>query len=576
MASKVAGAKIVLETESAQAIRDLKKTADQVQRLRKTVDRSANRIKYAFNKIRRAAQVVASVFIVTAAIKQFARLAASIEMAQERIALMQARMQQFGRSSEAFVRIYRVSQTLGVTLEESAQGMTRLLIATRSIGTTAKELENVQRNIVLLGRAGGTSAEEMKGALIQLTQGMASGRLQGEELRSVLENLPLVAMEIAKELEIDIGLIREFAAEGKISTEVIVRALQDVEVKMEDLPETFSMAMSRMKNEWQLFAAALGESFASEQFLNEFASAISLLRIQALKDYSTVPMEQLKVLYAAETDLERQRAIMAEIAKREQTERKINEAEEARLAMLIEEINLLELPQKRRSSYFTNFISQFETIEERIQKARSTLEFFREDIIALFGQEKYDQIAADIEKIGGEIEEIDMNSLPRMRSTAKESFDEVSEFAKQAARNMQDAFADFFYNIGTGFDNMVEDFLNAIRRMLANQLARQFLSWLWPKGAESLEGKASGGAVSAGKPYLIGEQGPELWVPQQSGMVIPNHTLAGAGGPSISYNIDARGADEAAVVARMVPLLERTVEITKNEVRRDMREGRMI
>ena len=56
-------------------------------------------------------------------------------------------------------------------------------------------------------------------------------------------------------------------------------------------------------------------------------------------------------------------------------------------------------------------------------------------------------------------------------------------------------------------------------------------------------------------------------------MIVPNHKLGG-GGVNVSYSIDARGADEAAVVARMIPLLERTKEITKGEVRHMMREGR--
>jgi hypothetical protein len=88
---------------------------------------------------------------------------------------------------------------------------------------------------------------------------------------------------------------------------------------------------------------------------------------------------------------------------------------------------------------------------------------------------------------------------------------------------------------------------------------------------KSLTGMAMGGPVSAGTPYMVGESGPELFVPGASGSIVPNHKMGGA---AITYNIDARGVDEASVMMRLVPVLERTVEATKNEIRKDMDEGR--
>lgn len=49
-------------------------------------------------------------------------------------------------------------------------------------------------------------------------------------------------------------------------------------------------------------------------------------------------------------------------------------------------------------------------------------------------------------------------------------------------------------------------------------------------------GRADGGAINAGNPYLVGENGPELVVPNRSGTVIPNNQLGGMGGPSVVYN----------------------------------------
>jgi hypothetical protein len=66
--------------------------------------------------------------------------------------------------------------------------------------------------------------------------------------------------------------------------------------------------------------------------------------------------------------------------------------------------------------------------------------------------------------------------------------------------------------------------------------------------ASFIPGRAVGGPVSAGMPYMVGERGPELFVPNASGTIVPN----GAGGATFAptYNIDARGAD-----ASMLPRL---------------------
>jgi phage-related minor tail protein len=58
-------------------------------------------------------------------------------------------------------------------------------------------------------------------------------------------------------------------------------------------------------------------------------------------------------------------------------------------------------------------------------------------------------------------------------------------------------------------------------------------------GGFSLPGKAVGGPVSGGSPYIVGERGPELFVPSNSGAIVPNHRLAdsmGGSQPQVVYN----------------------------------------
>lgn len=85
-------------------------------------------------------------------------------------------------------------------------------------------------------------------------------------------------------------------------------------------------------------------------------------------------------------------------------------------------------------------------------------------------------------------------------------------------------------------------------------------------------GRAHGGPVSAGTPYIIGENGPELFTPHGSGYVTPNHKLPSGGGVAITYNIDARGAD-AGVLPRLQALMEQNNKKLKSEILDSKRRG---
>ena len=81
--------------------------------------------------------------------------------------------------------------------------------------------EQIQKQMAISG-ASGASAQA---ALVQLTQGLASGTLRGEELNSVLEQTPMIAQTIAEYMGVTIGEMRELASEGKVTAEVVKNAM---------------------------------------------------------------------------------------------------------------------------------------------------------------------------------------------------------------------------------------------------------------------------------------------------------------------------------------------------------------
>ena len=136
---------------------------------------------------------------------------------------------------------------------------------------------------------------------------------------------------------------------------------------------------------------------------------------------------------------------------------------------------------------------------------------------------------------------------------AKEKLTQLTVFAEEAARQMQQSFAAFLFDpFQDGLRGMLKGFVDMIRQMVAQLLAQQLLlAFLSPfKGTAgifgkmygALEKKATGGPVSANRPYIVGERGPELFVPGSSGGIVPNGAMMGGMTVAPVYNIDARGA----------------------------------
>lgn len=101
-------------------------------------------------------------------------------------------------------------------------------------------------------KVGGASAEEQAAAMYQLTQAMASGRLQGDEFVSIRENAPLLAQAIAKSMGVTMGELKELSSDGKITADVIKRAMfesaDDIEKRFKKIPKSFSDLKTELTN----------------------------------------------------------------------------------------------------------------------------------------------------------------------------------------------------------------------------------------------------------------------------------------------------------------------------------------
>ncbi|EPG6291988.1 tape measure protein [Enterobacter cloacae] len=122
-------------------------------------------------------------------------------------------------------RVFNITQQTRSSLEATASLYARLERATRQYGTSAQDLVKLTTIINQGFVVSGATAEEAENAIIQLSQGLASGALRGEEFNSVNEQGNRLIVALADSMGVTIGQMRQLAAEGKLTTDVVVNGL---------------------------------------------------------------------------------------------------------------------------------------------------------------------------------------------------------------------------------------------------------------------------------------------------------------------------------------------------------------
>jgi lambda family phage tail tape measure protein len=206
------------------------------------------------------------------AIKQYVELSNTYQTLQNRIRLVTSSQQeQIAVTRE----LLDVSNQTFTSLRNTTELYARLAFNTRNLGLTQQEVLDVTRSLNQAVILSGAGAREASNAIIQLSQGLASGTLRGDELRSVLEQLPFVADVIAESLEVDRSALRRLGAEGAIISEKIVQGLQAaaprIQAEFDKLTPTIGQAFQVLQNQ---LLSAVGELNNATGASNFFAESI--------------------------------------------------------------------------------------------------------------------------------------------------------------------------------------------------------------------------------------------------------------------------------------------------------------
>lgn len=203
------------------------------------------------------------------------QLAQYFVKAADEMTILQSRLKLVTSSSTelAYVqeRLFAIAQAGRVNFSELGSTYAQITRAADELGISQDRMLGVTETISQTMAISGGSAQAMNAALMQLSQGLASGTLRGEELNSVMEQTPRLAQALADGLGVPRGQLRALAEDGKLTSEAVIvaleRAASSVRTEFGQVATTIRGAITVAKNSGTLFVAQMDRATGSSSTL---------------------------------------------------------------------------------------------------------------------------------------------------------------------------------------------------------------------------------------------------------------------------------------------------------------------
>ena len=190
------------------------------------------------------------------------RGAAAAEQLQLRLKLLS---REYGETERVQQFVAQSAKTFGQSQVEAAAGVADVYARLRPLGTSLAEIETVYKGFNAVALASGTSAEAASGAFLQLSQALGSGRLQGDEFRSVAEQVPGILKLVANEMGVTVDQLKQLGSEGKITSDVLINALaKGFEENKGKISELLALSPAQRFKEFKDSTQALSNAIGSE------------------------------------------------------------------------------------------------------------------------------------------------------------------------------------------------------------------------------------------------------------------------------------------------------------------------
>ena len=142
----------------------------------------------------------------------------------------------------------KAANEFGIGQTKAAQAVSDLYGRLRPMGVSLQDVQKTFNGVNKAALTMNLSTADTEGVMLQLSQAMGSGRLQGDELRSVMERLPMVGQAVAKVMGVTVGEIKQLGADGMITTDVMIKAMEALDQMKPPPPDAFKLFQKAMED----------------------------------------------------------------------------------------------------------------------------------------------------------------------------------------------------------------------------------------------------------------------------------------------------------------------------------------
>ena len=628
----------------AEAVVRLRVDASGATRALNGVQSQTNKLQNSFNGLRTAIAATGITLIGRQAVKT----SATFEKLNVRLKLLTKSGRDFAKSQQIAAD---AQKAFGLSAVEALEGVTDITARLAPLGTSVEDIRTVFFGFNTAAKLAGASAIESSNAFRQLAQALGSGRLAGDEFRSVSEQVPTVLAPIAAELGVTIGELKKLAADGKLTSDVVLRALGRVgnegsgflkQLLANDPTQVFKNFSNATEDLSRRFGDELRPAVESVtknltllinkllEFSNSDAGKVAIL-VTKIAVAAKLVAVAVPIVTGAVTALLAKLSMVgtvAIIAKGGFTGLSATSLLAAKgigattvalgalkiamvalpigaLALLVGGLATQFMKVRREAKEFQSIIAEgsgeevqkalkkqqdaLKEIDKRIAKtsgrAEKALERRRKEIeLDIQALEKRQEILAEEEKITEEQKKQneEKKKSAELIKKQQEEAEKLKEKFMEIGKSVEEGVVQNLTDAAMGTKTLGEaaiSVLNDLKRKLIEVAMQQAVSGLGnfigtalgglfggggggfkkpppmkagfmgtgipsvlPKGSFGISTikREKGGPVNAGGSFLVGEKGPEMFVPSRSGTIIPNNEMGGVVN-NIVVNVDASG-----------------------------------
>jgi len=180
---------------------------------------------------------------------------------RSRVGLVTDGIQQQQESLEA---VFEIAQKTKQSYQATGDLYAKIATNAKQLGLANNQVLQITDTVNKALRVGGGTTQQNEAAIMQFSQSLASGRLQGDELRSILENAPRLAKAVADGLGVTVGSLKKFGSEGALTSDVIIKALRSqgkvIDQEFSKMPVTIRGAFTYIDNAFGKFVDDTGKT----------------------------------------------------------------------------------------------------------------------------------------------------------------------------------------------------------------------------------------------------------------------------------------------------------------------------